>query len=99
MPPRNQISAAAGIPKSVPEPFSTRRARSTGSIATQYQSDLELLEVDAIAFLLHHAAEMRPDMVFLAHPLLGPVDRRLVIAGKGFHPAMVVGGSPTQHLL
>src|SRR3954451_10443725 len=30
--------------KSVPEPFSTRRARSTGSVATQCQSDLELLE-------------------------------------------------------
>jgi hypothetical protein len=46
MPPRNQISAAAGIPKSVPEPFSTRRARSTGSVATQCQSDLELLLSD-----------------------------------------------------
>ena len=43
MPPRNQISATAGIPKSVPEPFSTRRARSTGSVVTQCQSDLELL--------------------------------------------------------
>src|SRR3954452_11493729 len=33
--------------KSVPEPFSTRRARSTGSVATQCQSDLELLALDA----------------------------------------------------
>src|SRR4051812_49363101 len=32
--------------KSVPEPFSTRRARSTGSVTTQCQSDLELLEQD-----------------------------------------------------
>src|SRR5829696_3826941 len=43
MPSRNQIPAAAGTPKSVPEPFSIKRARSTGSVATQYQSDLELL--------------------------------------------------------
>ena len=45
MPSRNQIPAAAGTPKSVPEPFSIKRARSTGSVATQYQSDLGPVDI------------------------------------------------------
>ena len=51
MPSRNQIPAAAGTPKSVPEPFSIKRARSTGSVATQYQSDLELLDTLLVCFI------------------------------------------------
>ena len=37
-------------------------------------------------------------MVFLAHPLLGPFDRQPVIAGKGFHPGLVVGGALAEDL-
>jgi hypothetical protein len=33
------------------------------------------------------------DMVFLAHALLGPNDRSMMIAGEGFHPALVVDGA------
>jgi hypothetical protein len=37
-------------------------------------------------------------MVFLAHALLGPFDRQPMIAGEGFHPVLVVGRAPPQHL-
>jgi len=38
-------------------------------------------------------------MVFLAHALLGPNDRGIMIAGEGFHPAVVVGGALAQDFL
>src|SRR5580693_3649020 len=46
-----------------------------------------------------HASLPRHDMVLLAHPLLGPFDRQPMIAGKGFHPGLVVGGPLAQDLL
>ena len=38
-------------------------------------------------------------MVFLAHALLGPLDRGMMIAGEGFHPVLVVGGALAQDFL
>ncbi len=38
-------------------------------------------------------------MLFLAHPLLAPLDRHLVIAGEGLDPALIVTGAPREHLL
>ena len=37
-------------------------------------------------------------MVLFADALLGPLDGDLVIAGEGFHPVPVVGGTSAQHL-
>jgi len=56
-------------------------------------------EVNPVGVVLHHAAQPGPHMVFLAHALLGPFDRRVVIAGEGLHPVPVVGGALAQDLL
>src|SRR5260221_3094775 len=56
-------------------------------------------EVDTIAVAPGHAVQPRQDMVFLAHPLLGPHDRELVIARIGFNPAPVIFRPLAQHLL
>src|SRR4051812_35192740 len=45
MPPRNQISAAAGIPQNRSGAFSIKRPRRGGSVATQFHSDLDLLVI------------------------------------------------------
>src|SRR5258705_1942439 len=55
-------------------------------------------EVHAVGVVPGHAALPGQDMVFLAHALLGPFDRQPMIAGEGFHPVLVVGRAPTQHL-
>jgi hypothetical protein len=54
-------------------------------------------EIDAVGVLPHHAALPGQDMIFLAHPLLGPLERQPMVAGEGFHPR-VVGGAPAEHL-
>ena len=56
-------------------------------------------EVDAVGVVLRHAAQPRQDMVLLAHALLGPLDRKPMIAGEGLDPVLVVGGAPAQDLL
>src|ERR1700674_1237848 len=38
-------------------------------------------------------------VVLLAHALLGPRDRGMMITGEGFHPALVVGGALAQDFL
>jgi len=38
-------------------------------------------------------------MVFLAHALFGPLDRKAMIVGEGLDPVLLVGGAPAQHLL
>jgi len=35
-------------------------------------------------------------MIFLAHALLGPFDRGIMIASEGFHPVLVVGSALAQ---
>ena len=50
-------------------------------------------EVDAVGVVPRHAPLPGQDMVFLAHALLGPFDRQPMIAGKGGHPDLVVGGA------
>ena len=37
-------------------------------------------------------------MIFLAYSLLGPLNRQPMIAGKGFHPGLVVGGALAEDL-
>ena len=56
-------------------------------------------EVDAVSVVLRHSTLPGKDMVFLAHALLGPNDRSMMIAGEGFHPALVVGGALAQDFL
>src|ERR1700693_5090118 len=56
-------------------------------------------EVDAVSFVLRHSTLPGKDMVFLAHALLGPNDRGMMIAGEGFHPVLVVGGALAQDFL
>lgn len=35
----------------------------------------------------------------LAHPLFGPLDGRIVVAGKGLDSIAVLAGTPAQHFL
>ena len=56
-------------------------------------------EVDAIGVASRHPMEPRQDVVLLAHPLLGPLDRDRMIARIGFHPALVIVRPLAQHLL
>ena len=56
-------------------------------------------EVDAIGVASRHQMEPRQDVVLLAHPLLGPLDRDRMIARIGFHPALVIVRPLAQHLL
>src|SRR5947209_3085679 len=56
-------------------------------------------EVDAVGAFPCHASLPGQDMVFLAHALFGPFDRQPVVAGKGLHPDLVVGGTLAQDLL
>jgi hypothetical protein len=51
------------------------------------------------AQLPDHPALPGQDMIFLAHSLLGPLDREPMIAGVGFHPGLVIGGALAEHLL
>src|SRR5260370_3387736 len=46
-----------------------------------------------------HAAQPGQNMIFLAHALLGPFNRKTVIASEGLDPVVVIGGAPAQHLL
>ena len=32
-------------------------------------------------------------MIFLTHPLLGPLERQPMVAGEDFHPSLVIGGA------
>jgi len=50
-------------------------------------------EIDAVGVPVRHAAQPRQDIVLLAHALLGPFDRGMMIAGEGFHPVLVVDGA------
>lgn len=56
-------------------------------------------EVDAVGVRPHHLPQPRPNMVFLAHALLGPLNGDVVVACKGLDPVLVVGAAPAQHLL
>jgi hypothetical protein len=54
-------------------------------------------EVDAVAAASDHTALPRQNMVFLAHALLGPFDRKAVVAGERLDSVLVIGGAPAQH--
>src|SRR5215471_9810339 len=55
-------------------------------------------EVDAVAIGPRHAAKPGQHMVLLAHALLGPLNRKAMIAGIGLDPVLAVTGAPAQHL-
>src|SRR5712691_6081624 len=56
-------------------------------------------EVDAAALAPLHLPQAGADVVFLAYAFLGPLDGKVVIAGKRLHPLVVLGGALTQELL
>src|SRR5215472_13317529 len=55
-------------------------------------------EVDAVAIGPRHAAKPGQHMVLLAHALLGPLNRKAMIAGIGLDPVLVLAGAPAQYL-
>src|ERR1700736_6028243 len=56
-------------------------------------------EIDSVGALLAHPAQPWQDIILFADTSLGPLDGNLVVAGKGFHPVLVVIGTLSDHLL
>ena len=56
-------------------------------------------EVDAVGTLLAHPAQPGQDVILFADPFLGPLQGEVVVAGKGFHPGLVVGGALAEDFL
>jgi hypothetical protein len=56
-------------------------------------------EVDAIGILLQQAVQRRQDVLVFANIFLRPFNRDLVVAGVSLHPALVIFGALTEHLL
>ena len=55
-------------------------------------------EVHAVALGTHQRAQPALNVVLLAHALLGPLDGRVVIAGKGLDPVLILPGAPAEDL-
>ena len=53
-------------------------------------------EVDAELFTTLHAPQVGVNVVFLAHPFLGPLQGKFAFLGKSLHPAVVIMGALTQ---
>ena len=53
-------------------------------------------EVDAELFTTLHAPQVGANVVFLAHPFLGPLQGKFAFLGKSLHPAVVIMGALTQ---
>ena len=56
-------------------------------------------EVDAVGVPLLHAAQRGQHVILFAHALSGPFKRDAVVAGKSFHPVLVVVGALAEHFL
>src|SRR5690348_18149713 len=56
-------------------------------------------EIDAMGALLAHPAQPGQDVILFADPFLGPLEGDVVVAGKSFHPVLVVGGALGEYLL
>jgi hypothetical protein len=56
-------------------------------------------EIDSAGVLLAHPAKPWQDIILFADTFLGPLDGNLVVAGKGFHPVLVVIGTLAEPLL
>jgi hypothetical protein len=56
-------------------------------------------EVHTKEVLPLHRPLPAPNVLFLAHPFLGPLDRELVVAREGLHPALIIAGPLREHLL
>jgi hypothetical protein len=46
-----------------------------------------------------HPAQPRQDVILFADTFLGPLDGEVVVAGKSFHPILIVIGTLDKHLL
>src|ERR1700737_2398193 len=51
-------------------------------------------EVDAVVVPPFHLAQLRSQIIFLAHAFLSPLDRDLVITGVSFYPGLILLGAP-----
>lgn len=56
-------------------------------------------EINAEAILPFHTQQVGLDIILLAHALFRPFHRDLAVSGEGFHPAMILVGSFSQHFL
>jgi hypothetical protein len=56
-------------------------------------------EIDSIGALLAHAAQPGQDLILFADTFLGPLDGNVVVAGKSFHPVLIVIGTLAEHFL
>ena len=56
-------------------------------------------EIDSIGALLAHPAQPGQHVILFADPFLGPLEGNVVVAGKGFHPVLVVGGALAEDFL
>ncbi len=54
-------------------------------------------EINSVGVVLHHPAQSRHYVVFLADAFLGPFDGQFVIAGIRLHPTPVHLGTLAQH--
>ena len=56
-------------------------------------------EIDSIGALLAHSAQPGQDLILFADTFLGPLDGDVVVAGKSFHPVLIVIGTLAEHFL
>ena len=56
-------------------------------------------EIDSVGALLAHSAQPGQNIILFTDTFFAPLDGDLVVAGKGFHPLLVVIGTLSEHLL
>ena len=56
-------------------------------------------EIDSVGAILAHRAQPGQDIILFPDAFLGPLDGNLVVAGKGFHPVLVVEGTLGKRIL
>src|SRR6202140_5105470 len=56
-------------------------------------------EADAKSLPPLHAPQCRQNVIFLANTFSRPLNRDLVVAGEGFHPALVIVGALAENFL
>ena len=56
-------------------------------------------EIDAMGPLLAHPVQPGQDVILFADIFLGPLNGDVVVAGKSFHPILIVIGTLAEHFL
>ena len=56
-------------------------------------------EINSVGALLAHSAQPGQDIILFTDTFFGPLDRDVVVGGKGFHPVLVVIGTLSDQLL